>query len=516
MSRLTDQQVHTIAERLAARLGVAPAGGSGAGAAGPHDAPLQPGAPATATATAGALAAGQVAAGEAATYLSAQSTSGDGIFASIDAAVEAATTAFRRLRAASLESRTQIIAAIREAMLREAEPLARLAHEETGYGRVDDKTRKNRMVTQKTPGPEDLTPTAMTGDRGLALVEPAPYGVIGAITPVTNASSTLINNAIAMLSAGNSVVFNCHPNAQRVGHRTVQLINRAIVSAGGPANLLATVAEPTIETAQALMSHAGVRLLVVTGGAGVVAAAMRSGKRAICAGPGNPPVVVDETADLEQAGRDIVLGASFDNNIICIDEKEVFVVESVAADLMAAMQRHGAYRLDEAQRGRVTQLIFERTAGPREPGVINKQWIGKDATAILHASGINVAPETRLAIAEVPAEDPLVWTEQMLPVLPIVRVPSAAQAIDLAVAAERGFGHTASMHSRSLDNLSRMASEINCSIFVKNGPCYAGLGSGGEGFCSFTIASPTGEGLTGPRSFSRLRRCVLVDHFRIV
>jgi acyl-CoA reductase-like NAD-dependent aldehyde dehydrogenase len=495
MSPLTDEQVHIIAERLAARLGAPPAAPGSAGAV-------------------EAAAAGAVEA--AAAGAAASPPTGDGIFLEIDAAVEAAAAAYRRLRGGSLEARVAMIAALREVLLPEAEPLARLAHEETGYGRTEDKIRKNRLVTLKTPGPEELTPTAITGDRGLSLVEPAPYGVIGAITPVTNASSTLINNAIAMLSAGNSVVFNCHPSAKRVGCRTVQLINRAVVAAGGPVNLVTTVAEPTVESAQTLMAHAGVRLLVVTGGAGVVAAAMRSGKRAICAGPGNPPVVVDETAEMEQAGRDIVLGASFDNNIICVDEKEVFVVEAAADDLVAAMQRHGAYRLDELERGRVMQLIFERTAGPREAGVINKEWIGKNATAILQAAGIGAPPETRLAIAEVPAEDPLVWTEQMLPVLPIVRVPTAAQAIDLAIAAEHGHGHTAAMHSRNLDNLSRMAREANCSIFVKNGPCYAGLGGGGEGFCSFTIASPTGEGLTGPRSFSRLRRCVLVDHFRIV
>lgn len=440
----------------------------------------------------------------------------DGVFEDVDSAVSAAQIAFQRLSQSSLAQRAAIIASLRETMLGEAEALARLAHEETGLGRVEDKVRKNRLVSTKTPGIEHLRPDAVSGDRGLTLTEPAPYGVIAAITPITNATSTLISNAIGMIAAGNSVVFNVHPGARRCGNRTVALINQAVVRAGGPANLASALADPTIASAQALMRHRQVRLLVVTGGAGVVAEAMQSGKRAICAGPGNPPVVVDETADLEPAARDIILGASFDNNIICVDEKEVFVVASVADGLLAAMKRHGAYVLDAGQTQRLERAIFESTSGPRKPGVVRKEWIGKDAACILSEIGLTAGHDIRLAVAEVTAAHPLVWTEQMMPVLPVVRVDSADQAIDLAIAAEGGHGHTAAMHSRNLDHLSRMAREANCSIFVKNGPCYAGLGEGGEGFSSFTIASPTGEGLTGPLSFTRQRRCVLVDHFRIV
>ena len=441
---------------------------------------------------------------------------GPGIFPDVDAAVTAAQLAYRRLSGESLALRERIIAALRERLLPEAEPLARLAREETGLGRIEDKLLKNRLVIRKTPGTEALRPDALTGDRGLMLGERAPFGVIGAITPVTNPTSTIIGNAIGMLAAGNSVVFNAHPHASRVGHRTVERINEAIMAAGGPVNLVTAVAEPTIETAQAVMRHPGVRLLVVTGGAGVVRAAMASGKRAICAGPGNPPVVVDETADLDAAARDIVRGASFDNNLVCVCEKEVFVVAAVADALLAAMQRHGACVLPTARLGELERTILAEVRGPRQPAVVRPELIGQDAAVILERLGMRADADTRLAVIEVAPEHPLVWTEQMMPVLPVVRVANADQAIDLAVAAERGFGHTAVMHSRHLDHLSRMAREVNCSIFVKNGPCYAGLGEGGEGYSSFTIASPTGEGLTGPRSFSRERRCVMVDHFRIV
>ncbi len=440
----------------------------------------------------------------------------DGLFPDVDSAVEAAGIAFRRLRSETLELREKIITSIRAAMLLEAESLARLARDETGLGRYEDKVLKNLLVTKKTPGTEVLKPEAQSGDHGLMLLEPAPYGVIGAITPMTNPSSTLICNGIGMVAAGNSVVFNVHPHARKVGNRTVQLFNRAIMAAGGPANLVTSVADPTIATAQALMHHPDIRLLVVTGGPGVVREAMTSGKRAICAGPGNPPVVVDETADIEAAGRGIVLGASLDNNIICVDEKEVFVVEKVARSLLDSMAAQGAYILSKPEIGRIERTIFEGITSPGKPGAVNRDLIGKDASVILSSIGINVPSDTRLAVAEVPISHPLVWTEQMMPVLPMVRVGSADEAIDLAVQAERGNGHTAAMYSKNLDHLSRMAREINCSIFVKNGPCYSGLGEGGEGHSSFTIASPTGEGLTGPRSFSRQRRCVLIDHFRII
>ncbi len=276
------------------------------------------------------------------------------------------------------------------------------------------------------------------------------------------------------------------------------------------------MARPTIESATELMHHRGINLLVVTGGPGVVKAAMASGKRSICAGPGNPPVVVDETADLAKAARDIITGASFDNNIVCVDEKQVFVVERVADELIRRMRSSGAELLDAAELRRLEGEIFSELRGPRSHGVINKAMVGRNAGEILARIGLRRGAEARLAIAEVAEDHPLVWSEQLMPVLPIVRVPDVDRAIALARESEHGFGHSASMHSRDIDALSHMARVINTSIFVKNGPIIAGLGAGGEGHTSFTIASPTGEGLTYPVSFSRRRRCVMVDHFRIV
>ncbi|MCA9707491.1 MAG: aldehyde dehydrogenase EutE [Myxococcales bacterium] len=441
---------------------------------------------------------------------------GDGVYATIDDAVTASRRAFETYARAGLKLRYAVVDAVREACRREGRALAEHAHAETGLGRVEDKVVKNHVVTEFTPGPEILEPLARSGDHGLMLTEPAPFGVIGAITPVTNPTSTIICNAIGMIAAGNSVVFNVHPSARKVSVHSIQLLNRAIIGAGGPPDLLTCVAEPTIESAGQLMKHPLVRLLVVTGGGGVVQAAMNSGKRAICAGPGNPPAVVDATADIDKAARDVVLGHSFDNNVICVDEKECIVVESVADPLIAAMQRHGAVLLPKHDLPRLEKVIFEQMAGPRGHAKINRDLVGKDASVILQKLGISAGLEARCVLVEVDNDHPLVWTEQMMPVLPVTRSPNVDAAIDLAIAAEGGCFHTASMHSHDLRALSKMARECNCSIFVKNGRCVAGLSAGGEGWTSFTIASPTGEGLTNARSFSRWRRCTLVDHFRIV
>jgi len=484
MTRLSDQDIEAIAQKIAVEI-------SGGGAP-PKPAGVKPGSGGGSS-----------------------SQPSFGIFATVDEAARAAKAAQPVYAALSLKQRGAILAAIRETMMANAKALAKSAHEETGLGRYEDKVVKNRLVTEKTPGLEDLLPSAVTGDHGLSLIEPAPFGVIGAITPSTNPTSTIICNAIGMLAAGNSVVFCVHPLAKRCSMETVALLNKAVTGAGGPPNVVTCLSNSSIETAQQVMAHPLVRLLVVTGGGAVVKAAMGSGKRAICAGPGNPPAVVDETAHVEKAARHIVLGASSDNNIICVDEKEAIVVSSVADALIRAMLAQGAVLIDRSRLTALENLVFAANPGPRGHGSMNHELIGKNASVILGKLGMNVPDSVRLGIVEVDENHPLIWSEQMMPILPVCRVPDADRAISLAIQAEGGNRHTAVMHSTNIDRLSRMAKECDCSIFVKNGRSQAGLGLDGEGFCSFTIASPTGEGLTGPRSFSRWRRCVLVDHFRI-
>lgn len=398
MASLTDQEIERIAQQIVADLGDAPAGGG-----------AQPAAP---------------------------SEPGLGIFGAVDDAVRASARTFPAYVALPMQTRNRIIAAIRDTMMEHASALAKAAHDETGLGRFGDKIVKNQLVAEKTAGTEVLTPQSFTGDHGLTLIEPAPYGVIGSITPCTNPTSTIINNAIAMIAAGNTVVFNPHPAARQCSVRTVALLNKAIVAAGGPPNVVTCVSAPSIESAQELMRHPSVRILVVTGGGGVVDAAMASGKRAICAGPGNPPVVVDETADLRQAARDIVLGASCDNNIICVDEKEVFVVDSVADELLKALAQNDAAIIERHHLSRLERTVFAKMNGPRKKAEINRELIGKDAEVILSKMGMRVPTSVRLGVVDVDADHPLVWTEQMMPILPIVRVPNAGAAIDLAIAAE--------------------------------------------------------------------------------
>ncbi|MBI4911709.1 MAG: aldehyde dehydrogenase EutE [Acidobacteria bacterium] len=432
-----------------------------------------------------------------------------GVFPDVPRALAAAEAAFHAFRAIGLERRIRIIQRLREGLRPRAEDLARLAVEETGMGRVEDKVLKNLLVIDKTPGPEILEAKAVSGQHGLCLEELAPYGVIGSITPCTNPSETVINNGIGMISGGNAVVFNAHPAAKRTTAFTVDLINRLLVAEGAPPDLICCTAEPTIESAKELMEAKGTRLVVVTGGPAVVQAAFAAGKKVIAAGPGNPPVVVDETADLEQAARGIVAGASFDNNVVCTCEKEVIAVEAIADRLKQALALAGAYELKGKEIAAVEKLVVEGF----HP---HKAFVGKDAAVILRAAGIPTSGAPRLVFADVPFQHPFVQAELLMPVIGFTRAKDVHEAIALARQAEHGFRHTASMYSKNIDHLHEMAVAMDCSIFIKNGPNFNGLGFEGSGPTSFTIASPTGEGLTNALTFTRRRRCVLKDHFRIV
>ena len=434
-----------------------------------------------------------------------------GVFDTMTEALEAVSKAYKQFRGYSVAQREKMISRIRELTLEEAENLAVLGVEETGMGRVADKIIKHQLVANKTPGTEDLKPSVMTGDDGLTLIEPAPFGVIGSITPSTNPSETVICNSMGMIAGGNAVVFNPHPNACKTANYAVDLVNRAILEAGGPENLVVSVKKPTRESSNEMMASPIVRMLVATGGPGVVKALLSSGKKAIGAGAGNPPVIVDDTADIEKAGADIVAGASFDNNLPCIAEKECFVFRNVADELIASMQKNGAYLIKGAEIDKLVKLCLIEKNGKY---TINKDWVGKDASLFLKAIGIDADP--RLIICEVPNEHPFVQVEMMMPVLGIVRVKDIDEAIELAVAAEHGNRHSAHIHSKNIDNLTNFAKAVETTIFVKNAPSYAGIGAGGEGYTTFTIAGPTGEGLTAAHSFCRQRRCVMVDNLHIV
>jgi propionaldehyde dehydrogenase len=441
----------------------------------------------------------------------AQSGEFTGLVDTVDEAVERAEKAQIELIAMSLRSRDEIIASIRKAVLANNEVMSALAVRETKLGRYDDKIRENILCATKTPGTEDLIPYAKSGDDGLVLVEPAPVGVIGALTPITNPTGTLIHNSISMIAAGNSVVFNPHPSARETSTGMLQIIHKAITDAGGPPGLVCGVRQPSLDTAKELIEHPRIRMLVVTGGRPVVNVVLRAGKKAIGAGAGNPPVLVDETANVRRAAQCIVNGASINNNIFCTCEKETIVVDEVADSLVKFMQETGkAYLLTPDEAEKVTRLVV--TPERR----INQAYIGKDVQVILRDIGIELSEEYRLAIFDAPQDHPLVWLEQMMPIMPIVRVRDVEEGIKLGVAVEQGNRHTALMHSTNVNNMTAFARAVQTTLFVKNGPSYSGIGLGGEGHTAFTIAGPTGEGMTSARTFTRSRRCTLVEAFRIV
>ena len=431
-----------------------------------------------------------------------------GVFENIEEAIKASAKTQQKMKMMPMEFREKIITNIRKKTIEEAEIMANMGVKETGMGRVGDKIIKHQLVAEKTPGVEDIKTEAWSGDRGLTLVEQGPFGVIGAITPCTNSSETVICNAIGMIAGGNTVVFNPHPGAIEVSNYAVRLVNKASLEVGGPDNIATSVIKPTLESANIMFKHPLISLLVATGGPGVVTAVLSSGKRAIGAGAGNPPALVDETADIKKAARDIVNGATLDNNLPCIAEKEVVVVEEVADELIYYMQESNCYKIEGETINRLAELVLVEKNGKY---VINRKWVGRDACKILGALGIEVDDNIRCIIFEADESNILVQEELMMPILGIVRARDVNEAIEMAVRLEHGNRHSAHMHSKSVDNLTKYGKLIDTAIFVKNAPSYAAIGFGGEGYATFTIASRTGEGLTSAKSFTKSRRCVLAE-----
>ena len=442
-----------------------------------------------------------------------------GVYEDMNDAIDAAESGYKAIRAMSLAEREKVIGIIRDLCRKEAPTMAKLGVDETKMGRVDHKTAKHILVADKTPGTEDICAQVKTGDLGLTLTEMAPFGVVGSITPSTNPSETVICNSIGMIAAGNGVVFNPHPNAISTSNYAVDLINRASAMAGGPRVLVSSVVKPTLDSANVMYKDPRIRLLVCTGGPGVVKSVLSSGKKAIGAGAGNPPVIVDDTADIKKAGKDIIDGCTFDNNLPCIAEKEVFAFANITSELIEAMKASGAYLISKDEAEKLAKIVLVEKTNPKtgiSSKIVNRDCVGRDAKVLLEKIGIYVVNDVRCIICETDFNHDFVQHELMMPILPIVRVKNIDEAIDLAVKAEHGNRHTAHMHSKNIDNLTRFARAVETTIFVKNAPSYAGIGFGGEGHTTFTIAGPTGEGITSAKSFTRLRRCVLSESFRII
>jgi aldehyde dehydrogenase len=440
-----------------------------------------------------------------------------GVFQDANEACAAAHAGFLQLKQKGMAARAKVVEIVKAMAEANAVEWGKVELEETRIGRLDHKIEKLKII-KLVPGVEWLHPDGRSGDHGIMLEEYTPFGVVAAITPSTHSIPTLSGNIVNIVAAGNGVVFNAHPSAARCAALAVREYNRAIERETGIANLVTIVEQPTLDSFKAICNHEAVRLLCVTGGPAVVKAAMQTGKRAICAGPGNPPVLVDDTACMTRAAKAIIQGAAYDNNLLCIGEKEVFVLESVADRLMSEMEKAGAVRLSSAQLDQLTKAAFTfkegHGAGCPEP-VVNKALIGKDAAVLAREAGVKVPEKTELLFAETGRDHAFVKEEQMMPFVPIVRVRSVEEGIEAAREAEHNYKHTSIIHSHDVEHMTAMARALDTTLFVKNGPCMAGLGLGGEGYLSYSIATPTGEGVTNPKTFTRVRRCVMVDNLRI-
>ncbi|MEN6450809.1 MAG: aldehyde dehydrogenase family protein [Thermoguttaceae bacterium] len=440
-----------------------------------------------------------------------------GIFTDANEAVAAAREAQDQLSRRTLADRRRIVDHIRRIARDQAVELGTMEMEETKIGRLDHKIEKLITLANLAPGVEMLHTEAFSGDYGLTVVEHAPFGVICAITPITHSLPTISCNAINMISAGNAVVCNPHPGGKRIAAEGVRRYNEAIFRDVGIDNLICVITEPTLKTADILFKHPHVNLICVTGGAAVAKAAMSQGKRAVVGGPGNPPVVVDETADLDRAARSIIAGCAYDNNLLCIAEKEVFAVDSIFDKLMDAMDRAGAVRLNAREMDAFTKAAISSAGeGASKHDVPTKALIGRDAPVLARAIGKNIDPKTEVIFGETDASNPLVSVEQMMPALPFVRCRNVDEAIELARVNEHGFRHTSIIHSNNVDNMTKMGKALDTTLFVKNGPCTAGLGIGGEGYYTLSVAGPTGEGVTNTLTFTRERRCTMTDKLRIL
>jgi aldehyde dehydrogenase len=437
-----------------------------------------------------------------------------GVHPTADEAVKAADAAFQKYRTRPYADRRAVVDIIKSICVNQAEELGKMEFDETGIGRLDHKIAKLRHAIPKAPGVENLHTLNASGDDGLTLTDFAPFGVIGAITPVTHSLPTLAGNAISMLAAGNTVVFNAHPSGAKVAAEGVRRFNKAIREAIGLDDLINIIDPPTLETANALFEHRGVKVLVVTGGPAVARAALASKRRAIVAGPGNPPVVVDSTADLDLAAKSIIEGAAFDNNLLCIGEKQVFAVSDIFDKLMESVAKNGGYRLNSGQIDALTQKAF--IAGQDGALHVNKDLVGQGPVVLGKYAGVSAPAETQILFGETGDDHLFVEHEQMMPFIPFVRVSNVDRALALAKSSEHGYGHTAVLHSRDLNIMGRMGKLMDCTIFVVNGPSTAGLGLGGEGFLSFSIAGPTGEGVTTPLTFCRQRRTTIAGGMRFI
>ena len=434
-----------------------------------------------------------------------------GVFSNVNDAIYAATSSFKLYSKLSLRDKEEVIREIRRKLVDYIDLLAEMSLKETCMGNLEDKKLKIKLAIEETPGTEILMSEIRHGDGGFTLFEYTPYGIACAIQPSTNPCETMINNTIALLAAGNTVI-NCpHPRAMNVSKFLTNIINTIISDLTGIENVVVTLDECKLAYIKEIMNHPDVDLVVSTGGSDNARSAVSCGKKVIAAGPANPTFIVDETADIKRAADCITRGASFDNNIMCITEKNIIVVDEVARKLEEELKKNGVFYVkDIATMLKLSKLLLTEDMKP------NKLYGGKDADVILKDAGIKTDRSYKLIAVETVKIHPFVTEELLMPLVSIVRAKDFDEALEMASDVEQGCRHTSGIHSNRMDRLRLAERVMKTSIFIKNGCSLDGIGICGVGGTSFTIANITGEGAVTARDFSRKRRCVTVDTLTIL
>lgn len=428
----------------------------------------------------------------------------------VDLVISDAKAAFQAYSEKSLNCRREIISNLRTKLRPYIQEIAERELKETCMGNLQDKIIKLVLALDKTPGVEDLNPEVVTGDDGITIREQSAYGIALTIHPATNPCATLISNVIGMLAAGNAVISVPNPRSAGVSAFLAEKINEIISQACGINHLLIAIREPRRDLVDELIHHPDVSLVVATGGSGMMKMSMCSPKRVIAAGPGNPVAIVDETADLEKAAKDISDGASFDHNIMCISEKSIVIVSSALPSFIEALARNGVYYIDDGE----DLIKLTKTILNQDMKMV-RRLEGKSAMEILQEAGIQAGRDIRLIVVKSFSKHPFVLEEIMMPVVPLVSVSDFNEALDTALFIEQGYRHTAVIHSQLFGRLNQAAKRMNTTVFIKNGSSLAGIGLSGEEKVSFTIANMTGEGIVTAKDFTYKRSCTLSSGFSI-
>ena len=366
-------------------------------------------------------------------------------------AVERAHEAQKKFAAFSQQQVDAVVEACANAATEAGESLARLAVEETGYGNVPDKITKNRLASIDVPRAirNMRTVGIIREDREKGIIEiAAPVGVVAAVIPSTNPTSTAIYKTLISLKAQNAIVLSPHPTAMRCICESAAVLRQAALKMGAPEGLITCLEHPTMQGTQELMKNRLTGVILATGGTGLVRAAYSSGRPAYGVGPGNVPALIERTANVRKAVADIFAGKTFDYGTICSSEQAIVTEEAIREQVLEECRKQDAYFLSAHEIATLGSLVF--LGGAHVP---NTQVVGRSATTIAEMAGIKVPPSTRVLIAELDGigRDVPLSAEKLSPILAFYSAPNLSAAIEICVRLleHGGAGHTASIHSQS-------------------------------------------------------------------